>query len=1314
MILYFADRQMNIIGQASTELPDGITIIDDLKTEETDTGVAVFECRLLFDEKTRSKVKAFAKAGNYLLRKHDRADEFYTIIDTEEDTKNQEFYIYAEDAGLDLLNEVVGEFEADKAYPITYYIGMYAFDSGFKIGINEAASLTRKLSWDGEATVTERLASIATQFDNCEISYTFDIEGLIVKNKYINIHKKRGKDIGAQLRLNKDIDRIVTKESIQNLATGLKCRGDIPEDEENPITLIDYEYDDGDFYTQGDRIYSRNALKKWSRYFWNDEPNQIATQEGHIVRTYYYETTEQSTLFAHALSELKKYSEMEVNYEVEISKLPDNIKLGDRINIIDDAGELYVSTRILRLETSVVGQEQRATLGEFLIKNSGISERVKELAANFSELSISAARALAIAQNATTQAESAKANADSALAGSNTALQKAEEAQTVANTATESAQAAQTKANEAQNAVDLVEKDIESLETTVANAEAAAEQAKQAAATAETKASEAQTSATEAKAQANTAETKATEAKTAAENATTKADTAQSTAEQAKSEAETAATTAAAAKADAEQAQKDIDAFGEDLTTLSNTMTADYARKTDLTEATASLQSQITQNAGEISSMVTQITEIDETANDAKTQAEQAQTTASAAQSKADEAAADATAAQTAADEAKTAANNAQTEADNAKTAAETAQSVADQAEKDLEAAKADLATVSGRVDATEEDIAKAQNAVTAAQTAADEAKANATTATQKADEAQAKANTAATDASNAQTKANEAAAAATLAQATADEAKGNAATAQQTADEAKANAESAIATANTAKTNAESAQSKADEAKATATAAQQAADDADAKAQQAAADLATAQQNLANVTSRVDATEADIEAAQADVEAAQTAADTAKANAEAAQATANTAKTNAANAQAAADQAAADAEAAQNAADEAQAAADKAQADVDALAVRVTTAETQITQTAEQIELLATKEELTTTLGGYYTKEETDAAISVSADEINLSVDSKIEEIEIGGRNLYGGTAEFSGESWLNVAAWSDTEELDSIGNKVLSRSHQWTGLSQYITMKAGDSCVLSANVKGDGTATYRFYVTEYDKDMNVLATASPGPEGIAPTSETRLKSTAYTVRNDCLIYFRLENSISGSTLWVSSLKFEKGNKATDWTPAPEDVEQSIEDTANVLNTTISEQSTAVTQNCESIILSALESYTKTGDFEEFKTTVNSTLELLPQQLSLQFEESIASLKAENTALNEQMNIITKYFTFDINGLTIGQVDNPYKVIIDNDRYSMTADGKDVMWIENGEVYTPEMTVSNRINLLGYEITKDTSGKVHCRYIEE
>ena len=161
MILYFADRQLNIMGQASTWLPDGLTVLNDWKTEDVETGVAVFECEIPFNYKTRATVEACAEVGNYILRSNDDENEFYTIIDADVDTKHQKVVIYAEDAGLDLLNEVVGKYEADQDYALSYYVEKFTHDSGFVIGTNEAAGLTRKLSWDGEATVTERLASVS-------------------------------------------------------------------------------------------------------------------------------------------------------------------------------------------------------------------------------------------------------------------------------------------------------------------------------------------------------------------------------------------------------------------------------------------------------------------------------------------------------------------------------------------------------------------------------------------------------------------------------------------------------------------------------------------------------------------------------------------------------------------------------------------------------------------------------------------------------------------------------------------------------------------------------------------------------------------------------------------------------------------------------------------------------------------------------------------------------------------------------------------------------------------------------------------------
>ena len=994
MILFFADRQLNIIGQASTMLPEGLTVLEDRKTEDIETGVAVFECKVPFDDETLSVVYACTEVGNYILRNHDKENEFYTIIDAEIDTKNREVYIYAEDAGLDLLNEVVGAYAADKAYPLAHYVELFAYDSGFEIGTNEATGLTRKLTWDGEATAAERIASVATQFDGCEVSYSFDIDGLEVTRKYINIHKQRGKDVGATLRLNEDIDRIVTKKSIANLATALQCTGGTPEDENTeddvepvPITLDGYKYDDGDFYVDGTVLKSRKALQRWSRYSWTKEPNKTG-DGGHIVKQYSYDTLSQKELCSHALTELKKICEMEVNYEVDIAKLPDNVKIGDRINIVDDAGELYVSARVLQLETSVADQEYTATLGEYLIKGSGIHQKVAELAAQFSKTTMSVARALELAHSAKGLAATAQEEVDAAVKSVEEAQKAVEEVAEVVETAKTAAANAQAAADSAQAIVDSVENKVESLETTITQAQQAATNAQVAADVAQDKADKATLAAENAQADANAAKASSESAVATANSATSTAKSAQSIAETARTEARIASSTANAAKVDAVRANADIASLGDRLESVSTTMSAEYARKTDLTEAQASLQTQIEQNAAQIKFTATKAQEIDETANDAQKHLQGALAWSEAAQAEADNASEEAEAAQAAATEAAQAAADAQAEADTAKAAANTARSVADQADADLAAAREDLKTVSSRADATAAEIAAAQQAVTNAKAAADTARANAVAAIEEAAAVQKVADAAQAEAEYALASANIAVSNAELAQSVADEAKGNAESAQSAAAQAVSAAESAQAAAEAAKLDADNAQSAANQAANDADAAQRTANEAGAKAAKAATNLADAQERLAAVLADTDATEEEVEAAQAAVNEAQAAANEAEANAAAAQSAADTALTHAQAAQAGADTAQAEADTAQAAANEAAQAANEARGVVEGLAVRVTNAEAQIIQNAEGISLAATKREVAKTLGGYYTKDETDAKISVKSDEINLSIE--------------------------------------------------------------------------------------------------------------------------------------------------------------------------------------------------------------------------------------------------------------------------------------------------------------------------------------
>lgn len=393
MIIYFADRAMNILGSASTGLPKGLMITNDKKTEEISEGVAIFECNLDYnfvnpdeDEEQEVDVKKLAAVGNFILKQGADSSEVevYMIIDSTIGPIQKDASIYAEDAGLDLLNEVVGKYAADKAYNIAYYINKFAYDSGFEIGINEVSNLTRKLSWDGEDTATKRLLSVATQFDNAEIGFGFKVENMAVTGKYINVYKKRGNDSGVTLTIGKEVSGFRIKSSIADLATAYRCTGGTPEGSENPITLNGYKYDDGDFYVEGSYVKSRKALEKWSRYQIKTEKNK--NDVGHIVKSFTYDTTSKSELCNRAVSSLKKICDEAVTYEVELLYLPDGVKVGDTVSIVDDDDNIYLTARMLKLEMSESNDTKEAELGDYVRQGSGIDAKVMELAEQFQGL----------------------------------------------------------------------------------------------------------------------------------------------------------------------------------------------------------------------------------------------------------------------------------------------------------------------------------------------------------------------------------------------------------------------------------------------------------------------------------------------------------------------------------------------------------------------------------------------------------------------------------------------------------------------------------------------------------------------------------------------------------------------------------------------------------------------------------------------------------------------------------------------------------------------------------------------------------------
>ncbi|MEO3722337.1 phage tail protein [Lacticaseibacillus paracasei] len=386
---YFVDRSWHLLGTATAGGGGKIHIVDDTDDQLISAGARTYSGTILFTPELSSKVQTMAARGNYILYMDERNKAvFMTIMESSHDPLAGEETFTAEDAGIDLINETVGPYKAPQAMGIADYISLFTNDSGFEIGLNEIPDLKRTLEWTGESDTTlNRILSVATQFDNAELDFSFDVSGTTVVRRLINIHQRIGAYRNITLYVDKDINKIVTSGSIYDLYTAVTPTGGTPESEngettdQQPITLQGYQWTDPDgryVLTKEGVLLDPVANQTWSRLL--AKGGAPSVNAAYINRVVTYTATSQATLLQSALSDLKTHNHEAVNYETDITVLPKNINIGDTIHLADENEQLYLSARLLELKSSYSMDTHTATLGDYLIEHDQVAAQYRQLA----------------------------------------------------------------------------------------------------------------------------------------------------------------------------------------------------------------------------------------------------------------------------------------------------------------------------------------------------------------------------------------------------------------------------------------------------------------------------------------------------------------------------------------------------------------------------------------------------------------------------------------------------------------------------------------------------------------------------------------------------------------------------------------------------------------------------------------------------------------------------------------------------------------------------------------------------------------------
>lgn len=179
--------------------------------------------------------------------------------------------------------------------------------------------------------------------------------------------------------------------------------------------------------------------------------------------------------------------------------------------------------------------------------------------------------------------------------------------------------------------------------------------------------------------------------------------------------------------------------------------------------------------------------------------------------------------------------------------------------------------------------------------------------------------------------------------------------------------------------------------------------------------------------------------------------------------------------------------------------------------------------------------------------------------------------------------------------------------------------------------------------------------------------------------------------------------TARFKNVKLELGNKATDWTPAPEDVDEAI-------NTERTERQSAIETKANEITSKVSETYVSNSAFEHYQNTVSTQFTQTKKDFTWSINQSVTDAKNEMSGQIDSVNgrldglkktadNVNSYMSFDNDALTLGKSDSAFKTKITNQEWSIQKNGAKVTYINDQTMYITDgqFTQSLKVGAFGF-----------------
>lgn len=316
--------------------------------------------------------------------------------------------------------------------------------------------------------------------------------------------------------------------------------------------------------------------------------------------------------------------------------------------------------------------------------------------------------------------------------------------------------------------------------------------------------------------------------------------------------------------------------------------------------------------------------------------------------------------------------------------------------------------------------------------------------------------------------------------------------------------------------------------------------------------------------------------------------------------------------------------------------------------------------------------------------------------------ITTAVNNLQIGGRNLLLNTADLT--KWHKEGNVTVTKDSNGYFKVSTTNTSGWWSTYWYISSDKSEQTYTLSGYNKKGTKVGHVVVRYYKSGTNNILVQKDVSEGYF-TIKFTVPSGAETIT----VYLGISPTASGDYTYYKHPKLELGDKATDWTPAPEDIDNDIS-SVDTKVTTVSNQYTSLNQSLTSLTATVNSNTTKISEKADGSTVtaLQANVTALTADLS-GFKTTVSQTYTSKTELNN-LQIGGRNLLLNTADLTKWLCEDKTTVTKDVDGYFKVSTTQKTSWFSIYQTVTA-VSAGQTYMLSGYSKKGTKVGYVAVRY---